>query len=139
MNLDSKFANSLINALALCAALICVVGTGYIINHAFQARRDEDDASALVTNAISGDLISQRKLAACYVEGCPPLPRSEIIGCAWRKIVLTTEGNLPEDQEQQRVVCSALSQSDAEISDNAKSTLMRRIEARRAAAGAEGP
>ncbi|WP_336488152.1 hypothetical protein [Methylobacterium nigriterrae] len=136
MKFDGKFANGLINVLAICAALISVVGTGYIIHHAFQARRDEDDASALVTNAISGDIYSQRKLAACYVDGCPPLPRSEIISCAWRKIILETDGHLPDDRERADAVCGALSKTDGEISENAKATLARRIDARRAAAGA---
>ncbi|AWN41712.1 hypothetical protein [Methylobacterium durans] len=136
---DNRFTDIIINGLAICAALISVVGTGYIINHAFQARRDEDDASALVSNAISGDIESQRKLAACYKEGCPPLPRAEIIGCAWRKITLDTGGNLPEDQEQARVACGPLSSSDIEISENAKASLQRRIEARRAAAGVANP
>ncbi|GEP02346.1 hypothetical protein [Methylobacterium oxalidis] len=136
---DDRFTDILINGLAICAALISVVGTGYIINHAFQARRDEDDASALVSNAISGDIESQRKLAACYVNGCPPLPRAEIIGCAWRKITLETGGNQPEDQEQARATCGRLSSSDIEISENAKASLQRRIEARRASAGVASP
>ncbi len=139
MNLDGPRANVLINALAACAALLSVVGTGYIIHHAFQARRDEDDASALVTNAISGEIESQRKLAACYVDGCPPLPRSEIIGCAWRKIIVDNPDAQPDDRERVRTSCASLSASDGEISENAKATLARRIEARQRAAGAERP
>lgn len=126
-----------INLLATCAALLSVVGTGYIINHAFQARRDEDDASALITNAISGDVESQRKLAACYVDGCPPLPRSQIISCAWRKIILDNGESAPADRAQASAACDGLSQSDGEISENAKATLARRIEARRVSAGGD--
>jgi hypothetical protein len=139
MKIETNLIDKIINMLAVIAALISVAGTGYIINHAFQARRDEDDASALVSNAISGDTISQRKLAACYVDGCPPLPRSQIISCAWRKIILEMDAHEPEDQEQVVLACGPLSESDIEISQNAKATLSRRIEARRAAASVERP
>jgi small ligand-binding sensory domain FIST len=137
MKFENRTADNLINILAACAAILSVVGTGYVINHAFQARRDEDDASALVSNAISGDVGSQRKLAACYVEGCPPLPRSQIISCAWRSIILEVAEKEPEDSDRFVAACETLSESDLEISRNAKATLSRRIDARRAAAQLE--
>ncbi|KMO36685.1 hypothetical protein VQ03_20195 [Methylobacterium tarhaniae] len=137
MNVDSRSANIVINVLALCAALLSVVGTGYIINHAFQARRAEDDTAALTMNAIAGDLDSRRTLASCYVDGCPPLPRSEIIACAWRKIIAEGPESGEDDRTRLHAVCDPLSASEQEISENAKASLQRRIQARRAAARAE--
>ncbi|MCF4130222.1 hypothetical protein [Methylobacterium sp. SyP6R] len=137
MKVEPRSANVVINVLAACAALLSVVGTGYIINHAFQARRAEDDTAALTMNAIAGDLDSRRTLAACYVDGCPPLPRSEIIACAWRKIIAEGADSVADDQARLRSVCDPLTTSELEISENAKASLQRRIQARRAAARAE--
>jgi hypothetical protein len=137
MDVDSRSANFVINALALCAALLSVVGTGYIINHAFQARRAEDDTAALTMNAIAGDTDSRRILASCYVDGCPPLPRSEIIACAWRKIIAESPDGGDDDRARLSAVCDKLGASELEISENAKASLQRRIQARQAAARAE--
>lgn len=124
----------LINALAIFAGLLSIAGLGYIGQHAIQARREEDDASALTANAVAGEMSSQRKIAACYMDGCPPLPTSEIISCAWWKIVTGSSGSLPEDAERAKTACGRLSAVDAEIADNARRSLEHRMAARRAIA-----
>lgn len=134
MRSGGGFTDHLINVLAVCAALLSLVGFGYIVHHALKARQDMDDASDLTAAAIRGDIESQRRLAACYVEGCPPLPRSDIIACAWRRIALQTAGTAAEDAERARAICDTLSAQDAGIAENARRTLEHRIESRRALA-----
>lgn len=129
-----KTTDLLINTLAVFAALLSIAGFAYIVVHALKARQEEDDASALSANAIAGETASQRKLAACYADGCPPLPQSQIISCAWWRIVVRTAGGLSEDRAREAAACQSLSAVDAGIADNAMRSLDHRIEARRAAA-----
>lgn len=128
------FTDTLINAFAVAAAVLSLSGFVYIVHHAFQARREEDDSVSLTANAIAGDLVSQRKMASCYAEGCPPMPQSQIISCAWRRIIVKTGADLPEDRAKAAAACDGLSTVDAGIADNAMRSLEHRIEARRASA-----
>ena len=134
MTAGRKITDVLINTLAVLAALLSLAGFVYIVHHALQARQEEDDASALTANAISGEITSQRKLAACYADGCPPLPQSQIISCAWWRIVVRSGGDRAEDRARAATACEGLSSVDVAIADNAMRSLDHRIEARRASA-----
>ena len=63
--------------------------------------------------AYAGDLNSQRHLASCYTTGCVNVPKSPLLACAWREIIveeLDAPTNL--DIEEATATCRGLSESD---------------------------
>jgi hypothetical protein len=63
--------------------------------------------------AYEGNIVAERRLASCYMIGCPKVPRDPAFGCAWRKIIVGTRTPPSvSDISAEQKACSRLSDSD---------------------------
>lgn len=78
--------------------------------------------------AYTGDLAIQRHLASCYLSGCPHVPRSPLLACAWREIILE-EITAPstDDFQAAEKTCGALSATDRSVLTSVEADIRSRL------------
>jgi hypothetical protein len=65
--------------------------------------------------AYTGDTLTQRHLASCYMTGCAGVPRDPAFGCAWRTIIADEhQPTPPNDLSAEQGACRHLSPADRE-------------------------
>ncbi len=91
--------------------IVCAIGaSGFslwdVFHRQFQAPWNPEQA-------YTGNIATQRRLASCYMTGCPKIPRDPAFGCAWRKIIMDERTPASViDVAAERKACSDLSTSD---------------------------
>ena len=111
--------------------IVCAIGaSGFslwdVFHRQFQAPWNPEQA-------YTRNIATQRRLASCYMTGCPKVPRDPAFGCAWRKIIMD-ERTPVIDVAAERKACSDLSSSDENWLTKLKADIrfqMREIRERR--------